>query len=198
NGLPIRLLPRPLANGVVPKGAAAIPEVEMPGVARLFGRDRCHLFPRERRMTTNELESAARELQQFPSKGRRLVAGEEDPTLRKKPSEADFSIAENLCHLRDIEHEGYSVRLRRLLEEERPFLPDINGGRLARERDYNSQPVPSALEQFAGERMGNVALLYGLKAEQLSRSGTLEGVGDITVEALLGIMQQHDREHLTL
>ena len=154
-------------------------------------------------MNTNELESAARALQEFPSKVRRLIAGLENDVLRKKPSlknppEGEFSIAENVCHLRDIECEGYSVRLRRLLEEERPFLHDIDGDRLARERDYNSQPVPSALEQFAAERMGNVALLYGLKAEQLGRSGTLEGVGNITVEALLGIMQQHDREHLML
>jgi len=153
-------------------------------------------------MTTVELESAARELQQFPSKVRRLVAGVEDQALRKKPShekpaEGDFSIAEHVCHLRDIEREGYSVRLRRLLEEERPFLPDIDGDRLARERDYNSKPVPSALEQFAAERMGNVALIYGLKAEQLGRSGTWEGVGNVTVESLLSIMQQHDREHLT-
>ena len=170
----------------------------MLGVARLFGVESCHQLPEERQMTTNDLQSAARELQQFPSRVRRLVAGVEDNALRKKPSEADFSIAENVCHLRDIECEGYSVRLRRLLEEERPFLHDIDGDRLARERDYNSQPVPSALEQFAAERMGNVALLYGLKAEQLGRSGTLEGVGNITVEALLGIMQQHDREHLML
>jgi len=84
-----------------------------------------------------------------------------------------------------------------LLEEERPFLPDIDGDRLARERDYNSQPVPSALEQFAAERMGNIALIYGLKAEQLGRGGTWEGVGNVTVESLLSIMQQHDREHLT-
>ena len=51
-------------------------------------------------------------------------------------------------------------------------------------------------ERFAGERMANVALLYGLKAEQLDRAGTLEGVGDITVEGLLRLMQQHDRGHL--
>ena len=101
-------------------------------------------------MSSIELESAARELQQFPSRVRRLVAGVEDNALRKKPSEADFSIAENVCHLRDIECEGYSVRLRRLLEEERPFLPDIDGGRLARERNYNSQPNSGAVEPWRG------------------------------------------------
>ena len=170
----------------------------MLGVARLFGVESCHQLPEERQMTTNDLQSAARELQQFPTKVRRLVLGLDDQVLRKKPSEADFSIAENVCHLRDIEREGYSVRLRRLLEEERPILSAIDGERLARERDYNSQPVPTALEQFAADRMGNVALVYGLKAEQLGRSGTLEGVGNITVEALVSIMRQHDREHLML
>jgi hypothetical protein len=149
-------------------------------------------------MTPEELESAAGRLQLFPSIVRRMVAGLDEDVLRWKHSEADFSIAENICHLRDIERDGYSVRLRRLLEQEQPFLPDLDGARLARERSYNTQPVPSALEDFAAERMGNVALICGLQAEQLGRSGFLDTVGTITVERLLGIMQEHDREHLQL
>ncbi len=149
-------------------------------------------------MTPGELESAAWRLQQFPSILRRRVAGLSEDVLRSKRSEAEFSVAENICHLRDIEREGYSMRLRRLLDEEQPRLPDIDGARLARERSYNSQPVPTALEEFAAERMGNVGLILGLQSEQLRRGGFLETVGDITVERLLRIMEEHDREHLHL
>lgn len=149
-------------------------------------------------MTLEELESVAWRLQQFPSIVRRKVAGLAEDVLRSRRSLGDFSIAENICHLRDIEREGYSVRLRRLLDEERPTLPDIDGARLARERGYNAQPVPSALEDFATERMGNVGVILGLQAEQLNRSGVLQTVGNITVERLLAIMEEHDREHLQL
>lgn len=149
-------------------------------------------------MTLDELEAAVRRLQLFPTVVRRKVTELPEDALRWKPSPEEFSIAENICHLRDIEREGYSVRLRRLLEEQQPSLPDLDGARLARERAYNSQPVASALEDFAAERMGNVALAVGLQPEQLARSGHLEAVGEITVERLLGIMQQHDAEHLHL
>ncbi len=149
-------------------------------------------------MTSEELEGAARRLQQFPSIVRRKVAGLGEDVLRSRRSEADFSIAENICHLRDIEREGYSVRLRRLLDEEQPVLPDIDGTRLARERGYNSQSIATALEDFAAERMGNVGLILGLLPEQFSRAGLLETVGHITVERLLAIIEEHDREHLRL
>ncbi len=149
-------------------------------------------------MIPEELERAALRLQQFPSIVRRLVAGLGEDVSRSRRSEADFSIAENICHLRDIEREGYSVRLRRLLDEEQPLLLDIDGTRLARERSYNSQSVPTALEDFAAERMGNVALILGLQPEQLSRDGFLETVGHITVARLLAIIEEHDREHLQL
>ncbi len=149
-------------------------------------------------MTLGELESVAVRLQLFPSVVRRLIASLDEDVLRWKSSEAEFSIAENICHLRDIEREGYTLRLRRLLEEVQPSLPDIDGARLARERGYNSQPVPSALEDFAAERMANVALILGLQSDQLGRSGFLETVGTITVEQLLAIVLDHDREHLQL
>jgi len=149
-------------------------------------------------MTPEQLEGAAWRLQQFPSVLRRRVAGLGEDVLRSKRSEAEFSVAENICHLRDIEREGYSVRLRRLLDEKQPLLPDIDGARLAKERGYNSQPMPSALEDFAAERMRNVGIILGLRAEQLHRSGVLQTVGEITVERLLAIMEEHDREHLQL
>ena len=38
---------------------------------------------------------------------------------------------EHVCHLRDIEVEGYAPRLKRILSEDGPFLPDIDGRRLA-------------------------------------------------------------------
>src|SRR5262249_4900977 len=187
----------PLRDGAPDvRGARVPPRAEDARAARQEQHRRV-LLPQGAAMTSEELESAARRLQQFPSIVRRMLVGLPDDVLRSKPS-ADFSIAENICHLRDIEREGYSVRLRRLLDEEQPRLPNIDGARLARDRGYNSQPVPAALEDFAAERMGNVGVILGLQLEQLGRAGLLETVGEITVERLLGIMEEHDREHLQL
>ena len=149
-------------------------------------------------MTRLDIESAAQRLEDFPTALRGMVAGLPDEVVRRKRSMTEFSILENVCHLRDIERDGYSVRLRRLLDEPQPFLPDLDGSRLAQERDYNSQAIQNALETFSKERMANVALIRALRPEQLSRTGHLETVGPVSVEQLLGRMQEHDREHLEL
>jgi len=149
-------------------------------------------------MTRLDIESAAQRLEDFPTALRGMVAGLPEEVVRRKRSMTEFSILENVCHLRDIERDGYSVRLRRLLDEPQPFLPDLDGSRLAQERDYNSQAIQNALETFSKERMANVALIRALRPEQLSRTGHLETVGPVSVEQLLGRMQEHDREHLEL
>src|SRR5262245_22938731 len=79
--------------------------------------------------------------------------------FRHAPDE--FSVLENICHLRDIEIEGYAVRIRRILNEENPFLPDLDGSRLAIERDYNRQNLNEAVSAFATARRQNLVLLNG-------------------------------------
>ena len=145
-----------------------------------------------------DLENVARKLEGFPTALRGVITGLPDEVVRRKKSRTEFSIVENVCHLRDIERDGYSVRLRRLLDESQPVLPDIDGARLARERDYNSQLIKDAIEAFSNERMANVARIRALRPEQLNRTGHLETVGPVSVEELLGRMQEHDREHLEL
>jgi len=51
---------------------------------------------------------------------------------RRKPSLEEFSLLEYVCHLRDLELEGYRVRIERMLREDRPLLPDFDGAKAAR------------------------------------------------------------------
>ena len=68
-----------------------------------------------------------------------LTANLTETELTLKPPNQDFSCLEQVCHLRDIEREGYNVRMERILKETKPFLPDIDGQALAAERNYNRQ-----------------------------------------------------------
>ena len=126
-----------------------------------------------------------------------LVKGLSEEQLSQRNSPDEFSALENLCHLRDIEVEGYSQRIRNILKENRPSLPDIDGGRLAIERDYNHQDANGALEQFIRERASNIEILRGLSETEMSREGTLEGVGTITLEKLVQMMLEHDEGHVS-
>jgi hypothetical protein len=78
-------------------------------------------------VTSQELRDALQFLAETPRLVEEAAAGLTPADLRWKPTEKKFSVLENVCHLRDIESEGYRVRIRRLLEEEHPFLADLDG-----------------------------------------------------------------------
>src|SRR5215212_970329 len=90
-----------------------------------------------------------------PRRVRALAIRAADP--RRRLAEGEFSVVENVCHLRDIEADGYVVRIRRLLEEDEPLLDDIDGARLSIERGYNEQDLVAAIDAFADARAKSIA-----------------------------------------
>jgi len=146
-------------------------------------------------MKREDLDDLLKQLAATPSRIRQLI-GTSSENLRYKPADGRFSILENVCHLRDIEIEGYSDRIKRILEEDSPELSDIDGGRLAMERDYNNQDLMPALDTFIEARSGNVAGLRNIDPKELEKVGKLEGVGQVTLERLLEMMIEHDEGHL--
>jgi hypothetical protein len=64
--------------------------------------------------------------------------------LRQRPAPEAFSLVEHACHLRDLECEGYNLRLQRMLGEENPALAGFEGDVIARERDYLAQDAAQA------------------------------------------------------
>src|SRR5258707_15274164 len=99
-------------------------------------------------------------LEQTPDRVRALIEGRSEEELSFKPAPDAFSLRENVLHLRDIDVEGYEVRIAGLLAERGPYaFPDIDAAALARERNYNIQPVAPALEDFASSRARSIARL---------------------------------------
>ena len=146
-------------------------------------------------MTDKEFQRIVKSLRKAPETIRQLVSGLPDKGLTSKPSGTEFSILEHICHLRDIEKEGYAVRIEKLLTEVEPFLPDIDGNKLAEERVYNQQDFRAALIEFTLARNNNVHVIEGLTLVQLSRRGILEK-DSVSLERLLLMMRDHDQEHL--
>src|SRR5262245_3829732 len=77
------------------------------------------------------------------------------------PSEPLTAI-EQVCHVRDIEIDGYQTRFRRALAEVRPTLPSIDTEGLARERSYATANADAALSAFRAARAQTVELLSQL------------------------------------
>jgi hypothetical protein len=105
-----------------------------------------------------------------------------------------FSIREQACHLRDVEREGYLVRVRRILAEDVPDLPGFDGGAVAAERDYNSQDARAAARDFGIARAEVVSILSRATPAQLAREALMFGKR-ITLSGLVAMIDEHDRGH---
>lgn len=114
----------------------------------------------------------------------------------RRPATGGFAFVEHAWHLADLEREGYGTRISRLLAEDAPALPDFDGDRIAREREYLRWDVGLALDVFAKARARNLERLTALDSAALARSGTQEGVGEITLGHLPRMMAAHDAGHV--
>jgi hypothetical protein len=89
-------------------------------------------------------------LEQDAGRSARLIRQVPSDRLRWKPEVWDgspgesFSALEHVCHVRDIERDGYRVRIRRLLDENDPSLVSLDGDELARETPIRRGPRPAA------------------------------------------------------
>lgn len=132
-----------------------------------------------------------------PRQAEELVRGLSEQQLSWKPAPNLFSIRENVLHLRDIDVEGYAKRIGLLLDESHPSLPDINGGQLARERNYNAQPVQPALDDLRVSRARSLQRLGDCSPQDLDRKAEMQGVGTINLGRLLELWMEHDAGHIT-
>lgn len=135
-------------------------------------------------------------LSAMPAKVKDLVAQMPRDAWRTRPAAGSFSLVEHVCHLGDIDGEGYRLRLDRMLKEDQPSLPDIDGDVLARERNYQEQDLSAALAAFSATRREIVTHLAKLTPKERQRSGLMGGTELLTVEGLAATMLAHDSAHL--
>jgi hypothetical protein len=147
-------------------------------------------------MTAAELESVLAFLENTPSRVAALAREGGPAAQTRRPSPSVFSILENVWHLRDIEAEGNVLRIRRLLSEDDPALPDLDGDRLARERRYNERDLAAGIDGFRDARRASLAAVRSAGVQALERRGRLDTVEPVTLAELLLRMAEHDRGHL--
>jgi hypothetical protein len=118
------------------------------------------------------------------------------PSWDGVPSEPLTAI-EQVCHVRDIEIDGYHVRFHRTLSEVKPMLDSIDTEVLAKERSYGASSAETAFAEFRAARSKTVALITGLSPEQLARTAVFEGYGQVSLRSLVHYLCSHDQQHLS-
>ena len=117
------------------------------------------------------------------------------PSWDGVPSEPLTAI-EQLCHVRDIEIDGYQLRIRRTLAETHPVLASIDTDALVRERAYAQDDPVRVLAAFRAARARTLEMITGLSGAQLARTAVFEGYGPLTLRSLIHYLCSHDQQHL--
>lgn len=112
------------------------------------------------------------------------------------PSES-FTALEQLCHVRDIEVDGYQTRIQRIVDEIEPSLSSIDGYALAQSRHYAAADPEAVFTTIRLARKKTLSMIHNLNQVDLERKGILEGYGSISLCGLIHFLCSHDQQHLS-
>jgi hypothetical protein len=140
------------------------------------------------------LAQAVARLESMPAFLAAALASVPAADLARQAVPGEFSLVEHACHLRDLEREGYLVRVARMLTEREPALEPFDGGAVAASRDYPAQDAFAAARSFTAARSQLVLMVQALTPELLAREGTF-GDGRVCLADVIAMMVEHDRGH---
>ncbi len=130
-------------------------------------------------------------LSSTPNDLRLTVGGMGETAVFHRPSAADWSVADVVYHLAEVEGR-YLVRLQTVVREERPYLPYIH----PEEKTGLNRSFAELVEVFRQARQQTTAFLQALKPGQWQRKGVHETWGEVNLRYLVQQLVAHDIEHL--
>jgi hypothetical protein len=136
-------------------------------------------------VTENDRPAHLKTLTETPARLKAALKGVPKKLLLWTPGPGKWSILEIVAHMRDMERDAYQTRYRRILSEENPALPDLDGDIIALRDDYRSMKLPELLKDWAKLRKENLRLLKSVKSAQWSRIGTHETAGALSMDDFL-------------
>jgi hypothetical protein len=136
-------------------------------------------------MDASERAALFNVLKTTPARLKAALKGVPKKVAEWTPAPGKWSILEIVCHMREMEEDAYLARYRRILAEDDPVLPDIDGDASALLHDYRARRLGEVLRDWTRLRRESLALLRGVKADQWSRRGTHETAGSLSMEDFL-------------
>jgi DinB family protein len=121
------------------------------------------------------------------------LAGVSPEALDRRPPGSGWSAREVAHHLADSETTAY-VRLRRLIAEDNPAIPNYDEEGFARRLHYD-RPIEPSLAVLRSVREASLQLLESLTPEEWQRSGIHSEAGPYSVDDWLRTYANHSHEH---
>ena len=136
-----------------------------------------------------------RQLEEMPAFLQRTATSLPRELLLRIPEQDKSPLLEHLCHIRDCDSDLYGLRVRRVLQEDRPALEPVEVSAWPEARAYLSRNGDVAIEEFVELRAGLLRDLQNLDQVALSRVGTRVDGSEINVLGLIEQLAEHDRDH---
>ena len=147
------------------------------------------------KMTPKDQESLLADLASMPDFLEDMIGQSSSEDAVIPGADGSLSPVEQCWHLADLEREAYAVRIQRLLRESSPALPDVDGDRIAKERNYKSRSLTDGIRAFRDARSANLQVMRSLNDAEWFPPGSQEGVGPVALCDIPSMMAQHDDAH---
>src|SRR3954467_6690067 len=118
-------------------------------------------------------------LRSTPATLRSLVAGVPDETLLA-PVDDGWSVRDVIAHLLDTNSGVIVARMRRIVDEDHPYIRSIDAPARLEAGGYLLQDVASLLDDFARQRDEELAWVLAQSLEALERTGEHDEAGGIS------------------
>ena len=146
-------------------------------------------------MTSADLDTVFAQLAAMPTFLEEAFGALSEQDAIWRGSRETFAPVEQCWHLADLERDGFAMRIRRLVSETAPVLPDFDGARVAEEGQYLRRSLAEGLKAFQAARLETMEQLRGIAPHEWSRTGTQQGVGVVVLRDMPRMMAGHDAGH---
>ncbi len=142
------------------------------------------------------LDEITAAIQAVPEKIEALCRGLRAEQLRQRPREGEWSMKEVMAHFLKMERDVFLLRLKRIVNEDRPRFESFDPEAWAAERDHRQGDFMADWRQFADARGETAAFLKSLPPTAADRIGLSGFFGPVTLAQYATHIVDHDIEHL--
>lgn len=146
------------------------------------------------RLTEDQILSI---LEETPPRLAAVTRGVTEEELHSAPEPGEWSVNENLAHLRACA-DVWGDAIETILVSDRPTLRAVNPTTWIKSTDYPKLAFAPSLGAFKNQRSSLLALLQELPGADWSRSATVVGGGsplELTVHSYANRLARHERSH---
>ena len=145
-----------------------------------------------------DIEGILRQLREGPRQIEALTANLSPADLRRPPVPDDWSINDNLAHLRAAS-DVWGSYMARIVAEDGPSFTSVNPRARMRKTDYPELEFAPSFRAFAEQRAALIGMLESLPSEGWARTATVKVYGKLfeyTVQYYGSKLARHEAVHI--